>query len=88
MNERTAVMAGALVGALAGMGAAFLFFTDRGRALRDQIEPTVDDVRREFARFQSTIEKVGEMANDGMRVFNEFNAARGQTRFTSERTSH
>lgn len=88
MNERTAVMAGALVGALTGMCAAYLFFTDQGRTLRDRIEPTVDDLRQEFARFQSTIEKVGAMANDGMRVFNEFNAARTQTRFTGDRTSH
>ena len=88
MNERTAVMTGTLIGALTGAAAAYLFFTDRGRVLRERMEPAVDDVRREFARFQKTIEKVGDMANDGMRMINEFNAARSQTPFSGDRTSH
>ena len=45
-------------------------------------------MRREFARFQKTIEKVGEMANDGMRMHQEFNAARAQGQFSGDRTSH
>ena len=40
---------------------------------------------QEFARFQRTIEKVGEMANDGIRVVNEFNAARAQSSFAQTR---
>jgi gas vesicle protein len=87
VNERTAVTAGALVGALTGAFTAYLFFTDRGREMRDRFEPMVDDVRREFARFQKTLEKVGEMANDGLRVVNEFNAARSQTQYGGDRTS-
>lgn len=88
MNERTAVTAGALVGALVGAFGAYLFFTERGRGVRDRFEPLVDDLRHEFARFQKTIEKVGEMANDGMRVVNEFNAARAQSHFSGDRMSH
>ena len=88
MNERTAVMTGAIVGALTGACAAYLFFTDRGREVRDRFEPMVDDLRREFARFQKTLEKVGDMANDGMRVVQEFNAARSQSQFPNDRMSH
>ena len=88
MNERTAVMAGALAGALTGAFGAYLFFTDRGREVRDRFEPMVDEMRREFARFQKTLEKVGDMANDGMRVVNEFNAARAQSQYGGDRTSH
>lgn len=88
MNERTAVTAGALVGALVGAFGAYLFFTERGRGVRERFEPLVDDMRHEFARFQKTIEKVGEMANDGMRVVNEFNAARSQSHFSGDRMSH
>jgi hypothetical protein len=51
------------------------------------MEPAVDDLRREFARFQKTIGKVGEMANEGLRVVNEFNTARAQS-FPSSGTSH
>jgi gas vesicle protein len=81
-------MAGAVIGALAGAVASYLFFTERGRAIRDRFEPAVDDLRREFARFQSTVEKLGVMANEGMRAYQEFNAARTQSSFGSNRTSH
>ncbi len=88
MNERTAVTAGAIVGALVGAAASYLFFTERGRMMRDRLEPAVDDLRREFARFQGTIEQVGRMANDGMRVVQEFNNARSQSQFPGGGTSH
>jgi gas vesicle protein len=76
-----------MVGALVGAAAGFLFFTDRGRELRDRLEPAVDELRQEFARFQRTAEKVGHMANEGMRVVSEFNAARAAN-FPSGSTSH
>ena len=89
MSERTAVTFGALAGALIGAGAVYLFFTDRGREIRDRFEPAVDDLRREFSRFQGTIEQLGRMANDGMRVVQEFNAARTQAQFRGNGgTSH
>ena len=75
MNDSRMVVAGAIIGAAVGAAATYLFFTDA-------------DLRREFARFQKTLEKVGEMASDGMRVVNEFNAARAQSSYTSPRTSH
>jgi gas vesicle protein len=78
-------MAGALVGALVGAAACYLFFTERGRGMREKIEPAIDELRHEFGRFQRTIEKVGDMANDGIRLVNEFNAARSQSQFP---TSH
>jgi gas vesicle protein len=81
-------MAGAVVGALVGAAAAYLFFTDRGRDMRNRIEPMVDDLRHEFARFQRTFEKVGDMASEGMRVVNEFQAARSESPFRGGDTSH
>jgi len=82
-------MAGALVGALVGAAASYLFFTERGRDLRDRLDPMVDELRQEFARFQRTFEKVGTMASEGMRVVNEFNAARAESPFRSGgSTSH
>lgn len=75
---------GALVGAVAG----YLFFTDRGKMLRDKLEPTVEDLQREFTRFRGTIEQFGHLANDGMRVVQEFNQARSGGEFTTPRTSH
>ena len=87
MNHSRVVIAGAVVGALIGAAATYLFYTDAGKNLRERLEPAVDDLRREFGRFQKTIEKLGEMANDGLRVVNEFNAAR-QSSFPSSDTSH
>jgi len=88
VNERTAVTMGAVIGALVGSAASYLFFTERGQVLRDRLEPAVEDLKREFARFQGTIEQVGRMANDGMRVVQEFNAARVQSQFPGGSTSH
>jgi gas vesicle protein len=82
------MMAGAAVGALIGAAAAYLFFTDRGREVRNRIEPLVDDLRHEFSRFQRTFEKVGDMASEGLRVVNEFNAARAESPFRGGTTSH
>ena len=87
MSERTAVIAGAVAGAAAGIAVSYLFFTDRGRSVREQLEPAVDGLREEFARFQRSFEKVGVMAVDGIRAFNEFNAAR-QARFSGDSTAH
>ena len=79
----------AAVGALVGAAAGYLFFTERGRVMRDRMEPAIDDLRHEFMRFQGTIQKLGDMASDGMRVVNEFQAARGQgSPFPQNRTSH
>jgi gas vesicle protein len=81
VNERTAVTLGALVGALVGAAASYLFFTEGGRMLRDRLGPAVEDLQREFQRFQGTIEQVGRVANEGMRVVQEFNTARTQAPF-------
>ena len=88
MNQSRVVIVGAVVGALVGAAATYLFYTDAGKHVRERIEPAVDDLRREFGRFQKTIEKLGEMANDGLRVMNEFNAARAQSPFPGSGASH
>lgn len=88
MNESRAIATGAIVGAAVGAVATYLFFTERGQQVRSQLEPAVDDLKREFARFQGTIEKLGAMANDGIRAVNEFNQARAQSSFSGSRTSH
>jgi gas vesicle protein len=88
VNERTAVLAGTIAGAAVGIAVAYLFFTERGRGFRERLEPTIDDLRQDFARFQKTIEKVGAMANDGVRVFQDFSAARSQRGSSDDATSH
>jgi len=75
-----------LLGAVVGAAASYLFFTGRGRELRDRIQPAIDDLQREFGRFQGTIEQVGRMAGEGARVVQEFSSARSQ--FPGSGTSH
>ena len=82
-----AVTAGALIGAVVGAAASYLFFTERGRVLRDRIEPTFADLEREFERFRGTIQQVGRMAGEGARVVQEFTSAR-QSQFPGSGTSH
>ena len=85
MSTQSQVTLCAVCGAIIGAGVGYLFFTPAGRSLRDRIEPAVDDLRREFQRFQGTIEKMGVLASDGLRVVNEFSQARAQSLPT---TSH
>jgi gas vesicle protein len=66
-------------GAIVGAAVGYLFFTPQGRAIRDRIEPAVDEMRREVQRFQGTIEKMGTLAGDSLRVVKEFNEARAQS---------
>ena len=86
MSEKSQVMAGAVLGALVGAAAAYIFLTDSGRQFRERMEPAVENLKGDFHRFRSTIEKLGDMANEGMRVVNEFQTARGQS--YESRTSH
>lgn len=86
MSEQSRICLGAALGALCGAAAAYLFFTEGGRCVRDRIEPAVDELRREFTRFQKTLEKVGDLANDGMRVMEEFRTARSE--YPPSTTSH
>jgi len=88
VNDRTAVAAGALVGAIVGAAAGYLFFTSRGRQLRDRIEPAIEDLQREFKRFQGTMRQMGRMAGEGARVVQEFSPARGQVHVPGNGRSH
>jgi gas vesicle protein len=77
------------VGALVGAAASYLFFTGRGRVLRDRIEPAIQELQNEFMRFQGTFQQVGRMAGEGARVVQEFASARAaQSQFPGSGTSH
>jgi hypothetical protein len=80
------LLIGAALGAACGTALAYALFTESGRHIRERMEPAIDDLRREFARFQKTFEKVGDLANDGLRVFEEIRTARG--RYPTDLRSH
>lgn len=58
MNERSMLVVGAVLGAAAGAVAGFLLFTERGRQLREDIEPELDTIFREAGRLKTAITQV------------------------------
>ena len=83
-RELTATLVGAVLGGVAG----YLFFTDRGRSIRRQIEPALDDFSRELMSFRTTVQKASGVASEGWKLLNE---ALGETapapRFPGRQTS-
>ena len=65
MNERNAVMLGALAGAVAGGLVGYLFFTDRGRQLRENIEPRLADLLTEVGRAREAATRARDAASEG-----------------------
>lgn len=76
MSEQPRIVTGALVGALLGAAAAYLFFTERGRVVRSQLEPAIDNLSGELARFQRTLQRASGLASEGLRAVQEFQASR------------
>jgi gas vesicle protein len=64
-------MAATIVGAVIGGVAGYLFFTERGRSVRRQIEPALEDFSRELISFLSTLQKAAGVANEGWQLMND-----------------
>ena len=64
-------MAATITGAVLGGIAGYFFFTERGRELRRQLEPALDDCLRELNSFRVTVEKAVGVAHDGWKLLNE-----------------
>ena len=83
-REIAATLVGAVIGGLAG----YLFFTDRGRSVRRQIEPALDDFSRELMSFRSTVLKASGVASEGWSLLNEaFGETGPAPRFPGRQTS-
>ncbi len=71
VDERSRVMSAAFLGAVAGGVWGWLYMTENGRRVRDQIEPRLDDFVNEIGRIRGTVEKARTAAGEGMRSLNE-----------------
>ena len=81
-------LAATLVGAVIGGVAGYLFFTDRGRSMRRQIEPALDDFARELMSFRTTVQKASGVASEGWKLLNEALGDSGTTpRYPGRQTS-
>jgi hypothetical protein len=62
-----ATFMGAVIGGVWG----WLYMTENGRRVRDQIEPKLDDFMNEVTRVRGTVEKARSAANEGWRSLND-----------------
>lgn len=63
-STRSAVIAGAAMGALAG----YLFLTDGGRRVRREVESGLVSFSRDFLHFQDAAQQAFGVARDGWRM--------------------
>jgi hypothetical protein len=56
-----------VLGAVVGGVWGWLYLTESGRRVRDQIDPRLDDFINEVARMRGTVEKARTAANEGWR---------------------
>ncbi|MPZ20028.1 MAG: hypothetical protein GEV06_19245 [Luteitalea sp.] len=67
MAERERVLLSALVGAAVGAAAGFLMLTSRGRTVREQFEPRLDEFLRSMQRLQASVHKARGVAEESWR---------------------
>lgn len=81
MDERSRVLMATVLGAIAGGVYGWLYMTEQGKRVRDQIEPKLDDFMRELTRARGTVDKARTAANEGWRSLNEVTG--GHTRWSA-----
>jgi hypothetical protein len=73
------------LGAVAGGTWGWLYMTESGRRVRDQIEPKLDDFVNELTRMRGTVEKARSAASEGWRSLNDVaGSAQGSGRWSAQ----
>lgn len=75
MDDRSRVLVATLLGAVVGGVWGWLYLTEQGRRVKNQIEPKLDDFMRELTQMRGTVEKARTAANEGWRSLNELTGA-------------
>ena len=71
MDERSRVLLATCLGAVVGGVCGWLYLTESGGRLREQIEPTLDELIGEMTRVRGTVEKARTAANEGWRSLSD-----------------
>lgn len=71
VTDKTRACAASMVGAVIGAAAGYMFFTDRGRALRRQMETALETLAPELSHFSGTINRTAGVASEGWKLLNE-----------------
>ncbi len=77
MDERSRVLLAACLGAVVGGVWGWLYLTESGGRLREQIEPKLDDLIGEMTRVRGTVEKARTAANEGWRSLSDITGGQG-----------
>ena len=83
MDERSRVLVATCLGAVAGGVCGWLYLTEAGRRVRDQIEPKLDDLMHELTRVRGTVEKARGVASEGWRSLNDVTGGSPQGRWSA-----
>jgi gas vesicle protein len=58
VNVQNTLIAGGILGALAGVAVSFMFFTDQGRAWREEAQANLDSLAREAEKLLTAVDQV------------------------------
>jgi hypothetical protein len=83
VDERSRVLMATCLGAVVGGVWGFLYLTENGRNLREQIEPRLDDLIGEMTRVRGTVEKARTAANEGWRSLSDLTSGQGGGRWSA-----
>lgn len=78
VDERSRVLMATFLGAIVGGVWGWLYMTEQGRRVRDQIEPKLDGFMSELTRLRGTVEKARHAANEGWRSLSELSGSAPQ----------
>jgi hypothetical protein len=70
-------------GAIAGGIWGWLYLTENGRTVRDQIEPKLDDFISEVSRVRGTVDKARSAASEGWKSLNDMAGATAGDRWSA-----
>jgi gas vesicle protein len=71
MRDRTALLLGLVAGAVAGGAAGWLFLTDGGRRLRQDLRPHLVDFAGRAAELRDTATRAQRAAHEGWRAIQD-----------------
>jgi gas vesicle protein len=71
VRDRSAILLGAIAGAVAGGAAGWLWLTEDGRRLRTQLEPRLQDLAGHAAAVSAAARRVQAAARDGAQTARE-----------------
>lgn len=83
MDDRSRVLMATCLGAVVGGVWGWLYMTESGRRVRDQIEPRLDDFMNELTRMRGTVEKARSAANESWRSLSDMAGATQQGRWSA-----